>query len=185
MKSRNNKFREEKDRGLAMHHVDSNEGVEMKVQKPRLWSAYGFLALLILGTATTPVSAQSSLKVTATVPFDFYVGNERLPAGEYTFGGHATGQRFLVVKEVDDGGGLITLAQSAQVEIPRKEGALIFRRYDDQYFLYQVWTIGWVSGYEMAKSRTERSVEEDFKQSQAGADVRKSVEFVTITDIAH
>ena len=37
------------------------------------------LAIILIGVA----NAQSSCPVSATIPFDFYVADELLPAGEY------------------------------------------------------------------------------------------------------
>ena len=147
----------------------------MNKQMSRSCLVLGIIGLSIVLAALVPVHAQSNLHLTATVPFDFVVGNERLPAGEYSVLAHTTAQGVLVIRNRDEGTTLMSLTHSAQSPFPTGRAMLVFRRYEDQYFLYQVWTTGEVSGFELPKSRTERSLEKDF-----AVDEQKLVEIVPI-----
>jgi len=133
------------------------------MNKQRLKSHFvqGIIGLSAMLAALVPVHAQSNLHLTATVPFDFVVGNERLPAGAYSVLAHTTAQGVLVIRNRDEGTTLMSLTHLAQSPFPTGRAMLVFRRYEDQYFLYQVWTTGEVSGFELPKSRTERTIEKD------------------------
>jgi hypothetical protein len=48
------------------------------------------------------------------------------------------------------------LTHSAQSVQSRDETAVIFHRYGDQYFLFQVWAVGDTTGSEIPKSSMER-----------------------------
>lgn len=142
----------------------------------------GIIGLSVVLALLTPVHAQSNLNVTATVPFDFVVENERLPAGEYSVRALTTSQGELVIRNRDERTNLVRLTHSTQRPVPTERAMLVFRRYQDHYFLYQVWTTGEVSGYELAKSRTERSVEKDLAKARSDPGEVIRVEIVTITD---
>src|SRR6266404_493838 len=141
----------------------------------------GIIGLSVVLALLMPVHAQSNLHVTAVVPFDFVAGNERLPAGEYSVFAHTTAQGVLVIRNRDEGTNLVRLTHSTQRPVPTERAMLVFRRYEDKYFLYQVWTTGEVSGYELPKSRTERSVERDLTNARSDRGKAIGVEIVTIT----
>ena len=52
------------------------------------------------------------------------------------------------------------MADSAESPAPRGQATLVFNRYEDQYFLHQIWTTE-AHYYELPKSRTERWIEKD------------------------
>jgi hypothetical protein len=141
----------------------------------------GIIGLSVVLALLMPVHAQSNLDVTAAVPFDFVAGNERLPAGEYSVRALTTAQGVLVIRNRDEGTNLVRLTNSTQRPVPTERAMLVFRRYEDKYFLYQVWTTGEVSGYELPKSRTERSVERDLTNARSDRGKAIGVEIVTIT----
>ena len=68
------------------------------------------------------------------------------------------------------------MADFAERLAPQGHAMVVFDRYEDQYFLRQIWSPG-VAGYELPKSRTERSVEKDLAQSDS-----RGIEVVQITD---
>src|SRR5882762_6421398 len=121
----------------------------MNKQMLRSHFVQGIIGLSVMLAALVPVHAQSNLHLTATVPFDFVVGNERLRAGEYSVLAHTTAQGVLVIRNRDEGTNLMSLTHLAQGPFPTEQAMLVFRRYEDHYFLYQVWTTGEVSGYEL------------------------------------
>ena len=147
----------------------------MNKQTLKSFLVQGIIGLSIMLAALMPVRAQSNLRLKATVPFDFVVGNERFPAGEYSVLAHTTAQGVLVIRNKDEKTSLITLTHLAQRPFPTGEAMLLFRRFEDQYFLYQVWTSGESSGYELPKSRTERMIEKDLALNDL-----KRVEIISI-----
>ena len=90
--------------------------------------------------------------VKANIPFDFMVGGEKLPAGQYTVD---TGivQSAMVVRNWNTKRVAGAITQSFQVRAGSKP-QLVFRRYGDQYFLAKM--ITYSSGIEAPRSKAER-----------------------------
>lgn len=154
----------------------------MNKQTLKKYLVQGIICLSVGLGILMPVNAQSDAQVRVSIPFDFVVGDRRLPAGDYSLRPHTTAQGVLMIRNIDEGTNLMCLANAARRLVSTGHATLVFRRYEDLYFLYQVWTTGDVFGYELPKSRTERSVEKDL--ANAGSDRGEviGVEIVTITD---
>ena len=148
----------------------------MKTQWLKLFLVRGFIGLSFALTALMPVNAQSDLQLRVTVPFDFIVGDASFPAGDYSLRPHSTAQGVLMLTNSDDRRTVVFMAQSAQRFTSQDKPMLVFDRYEDQYFLREVWMTG-AESYDLPKSRTERSLERDLAQ-----DVSRRVEVVPITD---
>ena len=93
----------------------------------------------------------------ANIPFDFTVRGKTLPAGEYEFrritdepGGlevlniHRSHEHTMFETEPVDKGNIA------------RHGEIVFHRYGDTYFLYEVWTAGLETGRELPASKQER-----------------------------
>lgn len=137
----------------------------MKEQRLKLSLVKGVIALFVLSSAAIPAISRSDVRVEASVPFDFFVGNERLPTGDYTIGAVRTALGALSIRNNDEGTSLIALTQTARTLNPKEKTVLLFHRYNDAYFLYRIWVKGENAGYEVPKSRTERSIEKDLGRS--------------------
>jgi hypothetical protein len=121
-----------------------------------LRSILSALALLLMATA---VQAQQP-KVTANVPFDFFVGDYGYRAGEYSL--KSIGSNGLV--QIDNAQGVtasLVLSNTCENLGPSTKTTLVFHRMGDNYFLYQVWIAGHVSGREFPRSRTEMRLAEN------------------------
>ena len=88
-----------------------------------LMASFGFA-----GTATMRV----------TVPFDFYVGSESLPAGNYTFemGSGLMPTASLVTIRTEDGTGICMFV--TQTGTDANSGNLLFNRYGHKHFLSSI-----------------------------------------------
>jgi hypothetical protein len=150
------------------------KGVVMNKQTLKSHFVQGIIAVSVVLAVLMPVNAQSDLQVRVTIPFDFMVGLERLPAGDYSLRQHTTAQGVMVIRNKDDGKSLMFMAVFGESLVPRGQARLVFNRYQDQYFLHQIWTTE-VNQYELPKSRTERSIEKDLALSG-----RKTVEIIPI-----
>ena len=146
----------------------------MNKQKLKSHFVQGIIALSVVLAALMPVNAQSDLQVRVTIPFDFIVGQERLPAGDYSLRRHTTAPGVLMIRNKDDGKGVMFMAVSTESPVPQGQARLVFNRYEDQYFLNQIWTTEG-NHYDLRKSRTERAIEKDL----ALADLKR-VEIVPI-----
>ena len=112
-------------------------------------------------------SAQSARRLTADIPFDFYVGEERMPKGTYEF--HSTGvqanQSGVVVRPVikSERRSLI-VATMAEIAKPDEDSLLVFNRYGSDYFLSRVTLSADEVSFKLRKTYSER---ETAKQQQA------------------
>ena len=113
------------------------------------------LSLLVMLTASS-VHAQSGMRLRVSIPFEFSVGRNTLPAGEYTVSYKAQG--FVVIQSVDRRTSQIFGTSSNQANSTRDESSLVFNQYGDQYFLAAIWTEGRITGQKLSKSRAERDL---------------------------
>jgi hypothetical protein len=111
-----------------------------------------FAVLMVLMVPAT--QAQSSFK--ATIPFDFAVGNKRLPAGEYQI--KPAAEKVMVIQSTDARSSAVAMTIGVQAGKSNDVGKLVFNRYGDQYFLSKIWPPASTDGRELSKSRLEREV---------------------------
>jgi len=120
-------------------------------------------ALLVTAIITAGASAQAQTlqyKLSADIPFDFSVSGQKLPAGKYVLGRahESIGDTVVQIQRADGH----TVANRFSVPIvtfkTKKQGMLVFHRYDDQYFLSEVWPAGGGTGRAFLKTRTEREL---------------------------
>jgi hypothetical protein len=138
----------------------------------QILKAATILSLVVALTITfaAPAAAYSFGSIRVEVPFDFTAGHGIFPAGKYTIrpaGGNTNGVIRITSEDGKTSGVLLT--NSAESIESKNETALIFHRYGDQYFLFQVWVVGDTIGLEIPKSSIERqavrAVEADKGQS--------------------
>jgi len=95
---------------------------------------FGILTTLTLALLTSvPLSAHTIAK--ATVPFDFTVGQTRMPAGTYEISplSHA-----IVIRDSKTAKSILSLFNSEEASRGDSTPKLVFHRYGDKYFLSQV-----------------------------------------------
>jgi hypothetical protein len=111
---------------------------------------YSFTVILLAA-----VSIYAAEPITAQIPFSFHVGNSTLPSGSYTADSSAGSGSVLRLRSSDGKSAAMILSYG----IPAHNGAasqpkLIFHKYGDDYFLFQVWGTGDI-GRELLQSRRE------------------------------
>jgi hypothetical protein len=117
----------------------------------------GLVVALNITFAAVPAAADSFGSIRVDVPFEFSAGHSIFPAGKYTIrqaGVNSNGAIWITSDDDKTTGVLLT--NSAQSVQPRDESVVIFHRYGDQYFLFQVWAVGDTIGLEIPKSSMER-----------------------------
>ena len=138
----------------------------MKKQILKAFTATAVFAALALFAAAGEARAQSPVNIRVNVPFDFYVGDRLLPAGEYRVGRAVTGvTNTLLVAGRDER----AARQTSGVQSRREAEAtkLVFHRYGEQYFLVRLWTVGEREGREFHQSRRERAIRAEGAQVAA------------------
>jgi hypothetical protein len=105
-----------------------------------LFAGFGFA-----GTATMRIS----------VPFDFYAGDQQLPAGEYTFqmGSPLAQTASVVTVRAKGGEGLCILATQPGTDLA--DAKLLFNKYGNKHFLTSVSIKGLKAGVQMMQLEKE------------------------------
>ena len=132
---------------------------------------------LTITFAVAPAAADSFGSIKVDVPFDFTAADHRIfPAGKYTIQSEGMNGNGVIRIISEDGKASVFLStNSAQSIRSRDETVVIFHRYGDQYFLFQVWAIGDNIGSEIPKSSIERqaarAIEANKGQSARGGEI--------------
>ena len=123
---------------------------------------YNVIALMVMvGSMALAAQAQSSgrVQLIANIPFDFQVGNKKLPAGEYTVVQvNPASDNAVVQLRSKDGSASALVQMSAAMGRAEKSAKLIFNRYGDNYFFAQAWIDGDQNGLQAATPRSERAI---------------------------
>jgi hypothetical protein len=117
------------------------------------------VALTLSSFATgSRASAQTTptLHVVADIPFDFRSGSEMMPAGRYDI--QTLSNHILVMRGATQNRSQFLVAIDAATAQPSDHGKLVFHRYGNKYFLYQVWSAGEASGFQLPKGHAEKEV---------------------------
>lgn len=103
------------------------------------------LVLLVSAVSAMAQSANQSAKV--SIPFAFSVGDTQLPAGTYVVSKNGN---TLLIQNTRGKGSAATLAgQTIANSQETLDGRLVFNRYNDQYFLSEIWMPGAGLGREL------------------------------------
>jgi hypothetical protein len=124
-----------------------------KVMKTDTWQAAGFL-MVLLAAAATAQNNPAILK--ADIPFPFVVANHTLPAGHYVVG--TLGEQTIRIANAHQQGAFV-LTSRVDGRASKSLGKLVFYRYEDRYFLTQVWNAGNNHGKQVFKSAAEEELE--------------------------
>jgi hypothetical protein len=126
--------------------------------KFRLFANATLLGLLLMPVA----NAQLTVGVQGKVPFEFRVGDQTLPAGEYKFVRQNEGTKLILMRNLNYKSGAtvfnsneVQVKASARSETPR----LVFHRYGNTYFLSQLWGgFGERNGAQLQQSKAEKTI---------------------------
>lgn len=118
------------------------------------------LSVLLMAAAA---QAQQT-KVQVNVPFDFVVGDRTYPAGEYSL--RSVTNDGAVIQLTNDVDARNVNSNSCRNATLATQTKLVFRKMGDEYFLYQVWTEGNLSGREFPRSDTEIRLTQQHEKSK-------------------
>lgn len=139
--------------------------------------------VLLASVASTQAQSLGGNRIRANIPFDFNISEKKLPAGEYSVGRAINHSDDLLVSISDREGRskAIRLSNAVVRSRPNGKGLLVFHRYGDQYFLFQVWPAGATVGREFQKSKSEREVQKQLARNASRGGVAENVTFETVT----
>ena len=124
----------------------------------------GAALALSLGSALSGPAAAQAQSVTVNIPFGFSVNDQNLPAGTYRISLQAP--RYLsFVDTQSTNKQYLMLVQPTWEQNSQDGGRLIFRRYGDSNYLYQVWMPGQGAGRQFVRSRAEQETRRGLKAS--------------------
>jgi hypothetical protein len=121
----------------------------------------GFLCLAV---SLPSALAQPSQMLTVDLPFAFQVNNKQFPAGKYQVNAEA-GHAEVLLRSADCKQAIFSLSAPIESGKTREVPSLVFRRYDDRYFLAQIWMPGTSSGRGLPASTAEREVAKRWAKS--------------------
>ena len=119
------------------------------------------LSAMVLLTSVASAQGQSlAHSVKVDVPFDFTVSKTKLPAGEYSIGraGRQSDDVVLSIMDLDGRSKAMRLSNAVVTTRPNDKARVVFHRYGDEYFLFQVWPAGATTGRQFPESQRERVV---------------------------
>ena len=144
----------------------------------------GLLSAIVLATAVVSTQAQSlEYRIRVNIPFDFTIRDKKLPAGEYSIGRARVNSDDTILSILDEDGHTKQLRASIPVETfdAKNKATLVFHRYGDQYFLYQVWSAGETTGRQFPKSSAEREILRNLATDAASGKVSQNTQVETVT----
>ena len=121
--------------------------------------AIALSGLLVLLTFTSAL-AQSDRQPIIHIPFNFTVGEKVFSAGEYVIAPNRRDSTTVwVIRHKDGSGATFVLTQPVYSVNPQEKTKLVFHRYEDLYFLSEVWTAGSETGREIQISDREKTLD--------------------------
>jgi hypothetical protein len=115
----------------------------------------GLLVLLTFSAAL----GQSDRQTIIYIPFNFTVGEKSFPAGKYVIQQNRTDSDAVwAIRHKDNVGKALFLTNPVRSTNPVEEIRLVFKKYDDVYFLSEFWTPGNNTGRQIQISNRERGL---------------------------
>lgn len=114
---------------------------------------YFLLAFTAMFMTSAAHAQQTNVK--AAIPFDFVIGSQAYPAGQYSIKATGIGEKALLIGNSSHTNAGIVLSNTCKKLEPSENTVLVFHRVGDSYFLYQIWREGSSEGREFSVSRSE------------------------------
>jgi len=142
----------------------------------------GLLAVMTIIAASASAKAQSlEYRLTANIPFEFSIGDKKLPAGKYWVNrAQGNGDLVLQVRSADGHSNVLRMSIPVVTLNRVNSASLLFHKYGDEYFLFEVWPAGSATGRALLQSRGERELARKTQDNQIAAMNGPEVETVTI-----
>jgi hypothetical protein len=141
----------------------------MKLQETRRYQLLSLFIALVITLTMNPIKSQAQIigSLEADIPFQFHVGNTKLPAGKYTI--RVVDNSDLSVMEISSTDGSISAlfeVRDAQAKSTPGKSELIFNKYGHRYFLERLFDESNPSGSVVVKSGYEKRIAEAAAEGQ-------------------
>jgi hypothetical protein len=154
--------REKKNRPAPTALTKRKEEVPMKKR------AFVTATLFVLSIVVAAQVVRADEPMLVNIPFAFVAGNVTLPAGEYRVQKLDGSSAVVLISCADASASAMVLSNAAQAKETQTQSKLIFKRYENRYFLSQVWTAGSIRGRELLKSRAEKEIAQSARLETTG-----------------
>ena len=118
--------------------------------------------LVVCSFAATQV-ARAQEPMVVNVPFAFTAGEAALPAGEYRVQKMDGNGAVLLIRCSDPTAAAFVMTTGTGGKGQQGQSKLVFNRYNDHYFLAQVWSAGYNTGRELRKTAREKEIAQTAK----------------------
>ena len=141
----------------------------MKLQETRRYQLLSLFIALVFALTTHPTKAQAQIvgNLEADIPFQFHVGNVKLPPGKYTI--HVLDNSDLTMMEISSADGSSSAlfeVRDAKTNTTPAKSELIFSKYGHRYFLDKLFDESNPSGSEVVKSGYEKRIAQAAAEGQ-------------------
>ncbi|HEY6243175.1 MAG TPA: hypothetical protein VIX17_04480 [Pyrinomonadaceae bacterium] len=137
------------------------------------------MLLAVVALTATAVSAQTTRRVAANIPFSFIVGDKELPAGRYGIQPTSVGSGILRILGTENSKSAVRLTSSLRRNDSGR-GKLVFHRYQDQYFLSEIWATGEPDGRLLVKSNREKQMQREQLASNSSKQAYQVIEVMVV-----
>ena len=124
------------------------------------------LFVMSLIVAAQVVRADDPMLV--NIPFAFVAGDVTLPAGQYRVQKLDGNSAVILINCTDASTAAMVLSNASETKEIQTQSKLVFKRYDNRYFLSQVWKAGSNRGRQLLKSRSEREIAQSARLGTTG-----------------
>jgi hypothetical protein len=138
--------------------ADSHGPDVEKEEVPMKKRAFVTATLFVLSIIVAAQVAQAEQPMLVNIPFEFVAGTVTLPAGEYRIQKLDRNSGVLLINRMDPNASVMVVTFAAQAKELQSESKLVFNRYDNRYFLSQVWTAGSIRGRQLSKTPQEKEL---------------------------
>ena len=125
-------------------------------------------SLLVLSGMVAAQVARAQEPMLVDIPFGFVAGNATLPAGEYRVEKLDWHPGVLLIRCLDQSAAVVVITNAAQANKLQTQSKLVFNRYENGYFLAQVWTAGSSRGRQLMKSPREKEIAQSARLDARG-----------------
>ena len=124
------------------------------------------LLIALIFTFGILANAQSQQPITAQVPFDFYIQNQKMTAGVYVVESISpqSAQPILIFRQKDGKGKRIVMTIPFEINGEQKleQPTMFFNRYGDEYFLSEIRNPLEKLSFEISTANEEKSLARNF-----------------------
>jgi hypothetical protein len=149
------------------NETDGNSHAGHRVTSRQYLLSLFCVLLFALTIIPSKVDAQILNNFEVQVPFQFHVGNTKLPAGQYRI--HVLDDSDLSVMEIMSTDGSISAlfqVQETEANSTPAKSELLFNKYGNRYFLAKLFEEGSASGSQVIESRYEKTVSHQTMEAQ-------------------